>query len=192
MRTDIIAKYLLVPQLTSTKDGLPSCFWLLLSTKFLPLFTLLLVRKRSESARRLAYFDIAQRGSEGAHMVLDKRGVQRFVLVPTDDVRDDGVRERDEILLGLGIRFQDLVKIRIGRALKNVRSVSGPLSRETQRKGKEKKKKKIFRSGGRYVHAPFTATAGPKSSVALRRSDSSSRCFSSSALARGSSTASSS
>lgn len=73
------------------------------------MFTLLLIRKRSESARRLAYVDIAQRSSEGARVVLYKSSVQRLVLVPFDDVRDDGIRERDKVLLGLGNRFQDLV-----------------------------------------------------------------------------------
>jgi hypothetical protein len=80
------------------------------------LFALLLIRKRSESARRLAYLDVAQRGSEGARVMLDKGGVQRLVLVLFDDVRDDRIRERDKILLGTGSRFQDLVEIRIGRA----------------------------------------------------------------------------
>ena len=80
------------------------------------MFALLLVRKRSESGRRLAYIDIAKRGSDSARVVLDKSSIQRLVLVLFDYVRDDGIRERDKVLLGTGSRFQDLVEIRVGRA----------------------------------------------------------------------------
>jgi hypothetical protein len=55
------------------------------------LFTLFLIRERSQSARCLAYLDIAQRRSEGAHVVLNKSAIQRLVLVPFDDVCDDGI-----------------------------------------------------------------------------------------------------
>jgi hypothetical protein len=68
-------KCLLIPDFTRTKNGLSGRLWLLLSTSFIPLFTLFLIRKRGESTRRLTHIDIAQRRSKGAHVVLDKGGV---------------------------------------------------------------------------------------------------------------------
>ena len=96
---------LLVSHLAGAKDGLSGRLWLLLPARLLSLFALFFIRERGESGRRLAYIDVTQRRGERAHVVLYKRGVQRLVLMSFDDVRDDGVRERNKVLLGFGRRF---------------------------------------------------------------------------------------
>jgi len=69
------------------------------------LLALLLIRKRRKSGRSLADVDVTQGQGKCAYVVFDERGVQRLVLMPFDDMRNDGVRECDEVLFGLGRRF---------------------------------------------------------------------------------------
>jgi hypothetical protein len=94
--------------------------------------------------------------------VLDKSGVQWLVLVSFDNVRDDGVRELDKVLLGFGRRFQDFVEVRVGRAYSKIYKTR---VRKGGRVFEADQKEKMPRAllG---VRSPF-AVADPKSSVAL-------------------------
>jgi hypothetical protein len=91
-------KNLLANLLRSAQHRLSSTFRFLFPTRLIPLFFLLLIRKRRKSTRSFANLDVLEWFSQCTHMLLDERRVERFMLVSFDDVFDDFGREGLEVV----------------------------------------------------------------------------------------------